>query len=175
MGAWSARSLSTTFRAVPPLAPIAWFLHDLIPDAHWRDFDLGAVRSTQLDIVRQAIYRHGGRDAWLRFIEETRRSLPHLLAVPIVDILHCVHEEDPSSQRAWLIHRPSLDVYIGGRQVETPIDFGIFGYFEALRAPHSPHSTRSTHYALYETEIEIMHLGEPVQRSSGRYYLPLPD
>lgn len=156
-------------RAVPPSETIAWFLGDLIADDQWRDFDIGSVNSPKLDAIRLALHQIGGRDAWVRFVEEARKELPRLLAVPTGDLLRSARDKGPSLSEIWVIHRPALTVYVKGQLLEPVIPLGVFAHFKAAADIRN-----SIDYALYATEITLCHLGTRLQHTVARYFLPMP-
>lgn len=156
-------------RNVPPNPALAWFLSDLVPDLAWNDFDLGKARSEALDAVRAGLHRHGGRDAWLRFLDESRRELPHMLDGSFVELFARAKDQTASASRIWISHQVTLQVYAAGRVLAPPIEVAVYARLD--RVSHR----QSSDHALFDIELSLRHSNACVLRTCGRYYLPLVD
>jgi hypothetical protein len=109
----------------------------LIPDAVWHGFDSGNSQSKKLDLVRENLHRYGGRHAWLRFLEESRRELPRMLDVPILDVMERARKPLELDQPFWLTHRVVITAYAGGRSVIDPIVVVVIVHFDREDNPIS--------------------------------------
>ncbi|WP_053572352.1 hypothetical protein [Caballeronia cordobensis] len=160
---------ATVIRGIPPRADIAWFLGDLLSDEHWREFDMGVAHSHAMLALRNALHAYGGRDAWLRFIETTRRIVPQqLLAVPIVEILERAGARDMPQAPVLMTYKPTLDVYAAGRKLGDGLRLDVL-----VRLTPADRDAQGA-YRLYDTDIDITHEGTSIQRCIARHYLPLP-
>lgn len=158
-------------RTIPPSPTVAWFLRDLVPDAVWRQFDLGSVDSEDLTSIRQRLFQAGGREAWLRFIEGVRNELPHTLSIAISDVFNDARLRNPFSRTVIVTQKPRLSVYVGGRLVRPALEFDLSARF-CLRADLSD---RLGEHVLADTQLQLLHDGKDVVPPiRGQYYLPVP-
>ncbi|SIT46189.1 hypothetical protein BN2475_630040 [Paraburkholderia ribeironis] len=159
-------------RTIPPQPTIAWFLRDLIPDKLWNDFDIGNVRDGQIAAIQRALLRHGGRDAWLRFVEQTRTVLPQLLSVSIFDeMCGAVGEFDTWPRDLRLDCHPVLSVYVSGRLLHPTITLHCYAKFEFANAGQR----RSGEYTMAVTEIALRHANQfLIESVRGRHFVRAP-
>lgn len=153
-------------RNVPPKPMLAWFLRDLIPDLAWNDFDLGKAQSDPLKAVQLALHRHGGRSAWLRFLDESRRELPRMLDMSFVELFASAGDPAASATQFWITHPVMIQAYAAGRPVASPIEVSVYLQLDREKSP-------SRGYALFDIDLCLRHSGICVLRTRGRYFLPI--
>ncbi|GAB5100280.1 hypothetical protein [Caballeronia sp. HLA56] len=159
-------------RSIPPQPTVAWFLRDLVPDGLWNEFDIGKASAPQLARVRLNLIRHGGRDAWLRFVAETRTALPHLLSLSLFDMLQrALGNTRVLPDEVALTCYPLLTAYAGGRMVTPRIKLHCHVRLKFSDAGQ----TRADNHVAVVTEVTLR-LGDVclIERVRGRYFVPAP-
>jgi hypothetical protein len=158
-------------RGIPPQPTIAWFLRDLVPDELWNDFDVGQARDDEICAIQEALSQHGGSDAWLRLLSQTRALLPQLLAISIYELLESRLATMTALPRdITFIHYRTLIVYVGGRDIGHRIRLKCTSRF----AFHRAGGPIKDAYELADTDIVLRHRHwRVIERVRGRYFVPV--
>jgi hypothetical protein len=147
-------------------------LRDLVPDRLWDEFDIGSIRMGEIEKIQEALFKLGGREAWLRFVEKTRATLPQLLSVSLFETLGLALE----NERLWpdyitVYCRPVLSVYALGELLPDTVTLHCHARltFDCVGEPISAGYVRS------RTVLTLRHAGEPlVAFVPGEYFIPVP-
>jgi hypothetical protein len=159
-------------RGIPPQPTVAWSLRDLIPDELWQKFDIGLADDGQVEVVRRKLMEHGGSDAWLRFIAQTRTALPQILAISLSDTFSPrLAEMNFLPRHVAVICHPTLSISVAGRTLDSRIRLDCLAHFEF----HGAGQPRSGDYALADTSIALKHRrAYVIERVTGCYFVPVP-
>jgi hypothetical protein len=169
--------MPTVPRSIPPQPTVAWFLRDLVPDRLWREFDIGSVCADEIREVQRALLERGGRDAWLRFVEQTRVALPQLLSISLFETLGFALERKSGNEneKVWpeyiTLHcRPVLSVYADGCLLPT-----ITLHCHARLAFGCAGEPITSGYVLASTVVALRHARRSlIGRVPGEYFVPVP-
>lgn len=159
-------------RAIPPQPTVAWFLRDLVPDGLWDEFDIGKAFASPLARVRNNLVRHGGRDAWIRFVAQTRIALPQLLSVSLFETLQrALGNTEVWPAEVTLDCFPVLTAFAGGRVINPRIRLHCRArlWFRDAGLP------RAGDHVAVTTEVTLL-LGDTllIDRVRGQYFVPAP-
>jgi hypothetical protein len=164
--------IPTLPRSIPPQPTVACFLRDLVPDRLWDEFDIGSVRTGEIEKIQKALLKLGGREAWLRFVEKTRATLPQLLSVSLFETLGLALE----NEQVWpdyitVYCRPVLSIYALGELLPVTVTLHCHARltFDCIGEPIS------SGYVRARTVLTLRHARESLMACvPGEYFIPVP-